>query len=281
MAIRVAYHTITWGQQNFLQALDEITALGFQGFETFAGVADQFGDRVSEFKDLLAQRGLRLVTVYGGGPMNEAHRMDEVIAHNVSYAKFLAANGAGRLVLGGGSRRSAKPSLDDLRNQAHCMNEIGRRCLDLGVLACYHPHYATTVETPDEIDWMMEHTDPRYVFLGPDTAHLRKGKGDEVAIIRTYAERVRYVHFKDWDPNAFQQAQQARATGAEAATAILPDFVELGTGVVKVKECFQVLKDRGYDGWITIELDRSRTTPKDSATKNKLFVEKELGLKVG
>jgi len=267
MAIRVAYHTITWGQQNFLQALDEIAALGFQGFETFAGVADQFGDRVSEFKDLLAQRGLRLVTVYGIG--------------RVCHIAFWDANGAGRLVLGGGSRRSAKPSLDDLRNQAHCMNEIGRRCLDLGVLACYHPHYATTVETPDEIDWMMEHTDPRYVFLGPDTAHLRKGKGDEVAIIRTYAERVRYVHFKDWDPNAFQQAQQARATGAEAATAILPDFVELGTGVVKVKECFQVLKDRGYDGWITIELDRSRTTPKDSATKNKLFVEKELGLKVG
>ena len=279
--IRVGYHTITWGMEGFAQALDEIAALGFKGFETFAAVVDDYGDRVSEFQDIIARRGLQLATVYGGGPMNEAHRMDEMIARNTAFAQFLHANGADRLVLGGGSRAPGGPSRDDLRNQAHCMNEIGRRCLDYGVLACYHPHYATTVETEEEIAFMMDATDPRYVFLCPDTAHLRKGGGDELAVVRAYAERVRYVHLKDWDPQAFADAQAAPAQGADAATAILPDFVELGSGVVRVKECVQALQAGGYTGWLMIELDRSRSTPKASAATNKAYVEQELGLTVG
>ena len=279
--IRVGYHTITWGMDGFTQALDEIATLGFKGFETFAAVVDTYGNKVSEFQDLIAQRGLELVTVYGGGPMNEAHRMDEMIARNVGFAKFLAAHGADRLVLGGGSRAPDGPSSDDLHNQAHCMNEIGRRCLDFGVLACYHPHYATTVETDEEIEIMMHYTDPRYVFLCPDTAHVRKGGGDELAVVRTYADRVKYVHLKDWDPQAFTDAQTVQTQGADAATAILPDFVELGAGVVHVKECVQVLQESGYTGWLMIELDRSRSTPKASAATNKNYVEQELGLAVG
>lgn len=279
--IRVGYHTITWGMDDFEQALDEIAALGFKGFETFAAVVDTYGDKVSEFQDLIAQRGLELVTVYGGGPMNESHRMDEMVARNVGFAKFLAAHGADRLVLGGGSRAPDGPSDEELLNQAHCMDEIGRRCLDFGVLACYHPHYATTVETEEEIEIMMDYTDPRYVFLCPDTAHLRKGGGDELSVVRTYADRVKYVHLKDWDPQAFADSQSAPAQGADAATAILPDFVELGTGVVHVKESVQVLQESGYAGWLMIELDRSRSTPKDSAATNKAYVEQELGLTVG
>ena len=45
--IRVGYHTITWGMDGFEQALDEIAALGFKGFETFAAVVDTYGDKVS------------------------------------------------------------------------------------------------------------------------------------------------------------------------------------------------------------------------------------------
>ena len=211
--IRVGYHTITWGMDGFELALDEIAALGFKGFETFAAVVDTYGNKVSEFQDLIGQRGLELVTVYGGGPMNEAHRMDEMIARNVGFAKFLAAHGADRLVLGGGSRAPGGPSSDDLHNQAHCMNEIGRRCLDFGVLACYHPHYATTVETDEEIEIMMHYTDPRYVFLCPDTAHVRKGGGNELAVVRTYADRVKYVHLKDWDPQAFLRRPNRTSAG--------------------------------------------------------------------
>ena len=92
---------------------------------------------------------------------------------------------------------------------------------------------------------------------------------------------MKYVHLKDWDPQAFADSQSAPAQGADAATAILPDFVELGTGVVHVKESVQVLQESGYAGWLMIELDRSRSTPKASAATNKAFVEQELGLTVG
>ena len=55
--IRVGYHTITWGMDGFEQALDEIAALGFKGFETFAAVVDTYGNKVSEFQDLIRSAG--------------------------------------------------------------------------------------------------------------------------------------------------------------------------------------------------------------------------------
>jgi inosose dehydratase len=274
--IRVACHGITWGR-DLNQTLKDLRALGFRGFEAFAFVADEFGfARLGEFKELLAAHGLQLVALYGGGAMHDPFLHEELVAHNVRLARFLAANGANRLVLGPGRRAPSGPSRDDLLTQVHCMNEIGRRTLDLGVQACVHPHVNTMIEKLAEIDFVMDRVDPRYVAMAADTAHLRKGNPEvptaEVDVFRRYADRIKYVHLKDWDPRLPPEQS------GEGGTAVIRDFVELGQGVVNLKGAIDALREAGYDGWVTIELDYTRRTPYESVRMSRDYLVNELHL---
>lgn len=276
MAIRVACHGITWGR-DLMQTVKDLQTLGFRGFEAFAFVVDDYGfDRLSEFKDLLAQHNLQLVALYGGGPMHDVSLHDELVARNVRLARFLAANGANRLVLGPGRRPARGPSRDDLLNQVHCMNEIGRRTLEYGVQSCVHPHVNTAIEKIDEIDFIMERVDPRYVAMAADTAHLRKGNPNvptaEVDTFRKYAERIKYVHLKDWDPSLPPEAI------GEGGTAVIRDFVELGLGIVNLRGAIDALRDADYDGWLTIELDYTRRTPFESVRMSRDYLVQDLKL---
>jgi inosose dehydratase len=279
MTIRVACHGITWGRDGFDRAVAEISELGFAGFEAFAFVVDDFGfDRMAEFRRVLRDHGLQLVALYGGGAMHDASRFETLVAHNVRIARFLQQNGAERLVLGPGPRPEGGPTRDHLLNMVHCANEIGRRTLELGVQACIHPHVKTALETIPEIDLVMERVDPRYVALAADTAHFRKGNPDvptaEVDLFARYADRIKYVHLKDWDPTLPPE------TTGEGGTAVLRDFVELGQGRVDLKGCVEILRRHGYDGWLTIELDYTRRTPYESVRMSKEYLQRQLGLSV-
>ncbi len=277
MPIRVSCHGITWGRHGLEAAIRDLRTLGFRGFEAFAFVADDYGfARLGEFKELLAANQLELIALYGGGNMHDPARFEELVGFNTRIARFLAANGAPRLVLGPGQRPPGGPTRDDLLNQVHCMNEIGRRSLEYGVLACVHPHVNTAVEKLAEIDFVMDRVDPRYVALAADTAHLRKGNPDvptaEVDVFRRYADRIKYVHLKDWDPSL-----PPVATG-DGGTAVIRDFVELGVGIVNLKGAIDVLRESGYDGWLTIELDYTSKTPFEAVSMSKDYLVNELHL---
>jgi inosose dehydratase len=279
VAIRVSCHGITWGRDGLERAIADLRTLGFHGFEAFAFVADDFGfGRLEEFRRLLTENALELVALYGGGNMHDASLHDEIVAHNARVARFLAANDARRLVLGPGRRPIGGPTREDLLNQVHCMNEIGRRTLEYGVLACVHPHVNTAIEKIDEIDFVMHRVDPRYVALAADTAHLRKGNPDvptaEVDVFRRYADRIKYVHLKDWDPSL-----PPEISGTDG-TAVIRDFCELGLGIVDLKGAIEILRSTGYDGWLTIELDYTRRTPYESVAMSKDYLIRELQLEL-
>jgi inosose dehydratase len=279
MAIRVSCHGITWGRDGLGQAIQDLRTLGFHGFEAFAFVADDFGfGKLGEFQSLLAQNALQLVALYGGGNMHDASLHEEIVAHNTRIARFLAANGANRLVLGPGRRPVGGPSRDEMLNQVHCLNEIGRRSLDLGVLSCVHPHINTAIEKLGEIDFIMDRVDPRYVAMAADTAHLRKGNPEsptaEIDVFRRYADRIKYVHLKDWDPSLPPEQS------GQGGTAVIRDFCELGLGIVDLKGAIEVLRSTGYSGWLTIELDYTRRTPYESVAMSKDYLLRELHLEL-
>ncbi|MGH2533697.1 MAG: sugar phosphate isomerase/epimerase family protein [Thermomicrobiales bacterium] len=277
--MRIACHGITWGQENFRTAIDEVAALGFRGFETFASVMDDYqGDKLAKFQQLLKERGLELVALYGGGNMHVASEVDAIIARNLRIAQFLSLNGANRLVLGPGRRGTQAPTLQELDTLVACATEIGTQTAEFGVLACLHPHINTVVESIDEIDYVFDRLDPAVVAVAADTAHFAKGNpsvsGAETKLFAKYVDRIKYVHLKDWNPNL-----PPEATG-EGGTAIIRDFVELGEGRVDLRGCIDILRAHDYPGWITIELDYTRRTPYKSVAMSKRYLVNELGLSV-
>jgi inosose dehydratase len=83
----------------------------------------------------------------------------------------------------------------------HALNELARAVQDrTGLRSVLHPHCATFIEAPWEIQAALENTDASVVGLCVDTGHITYGGGDPVELIREAASRVWHVHFKDCSP---------------------------------------------------------------------------------
>lgn len=275
----ISCHLITWGEQ-FEQGLREVEELGFHACEPFPKNALVYEQQPEKLRELLASHSLRLSALYGGGRFGDASRRAEVVAHNTRLARFLAALGVDRLVFGPGGPRTAGGSTDEeLREAATTINEAARACYDLGVLACVHPHLGTEIETEAEIDTIMELTDPRYVFFCPDTAHLTAAGIDVPAMIRRYASRMRYMHVKDLRAGVVEaRRHQQSGMVVQSGTESLPIFCELGHGVIDYTPIMQALHEVNYTDWITVEIDVSLTTPKESLLICRDYLQERLGL---
>jgi len=270
--VKISAHLITWGPDWEL-GMKQLAGLGFGACETFTHVALEYEDKVEDFQEILAGSGLRLSALYGGGQFTNPDVAETVIAHNARVARFLAANGVDRIVFGpGGPRQDGGTTREGLVQAAKTMGEAGRRCLDVGVKACLHPHLFTEIETRDELDFIMEHTDPEVIGFTPDTAHLTAAGMDAAEVIRTYADRLDYVHVKDLRPG-FDRAMGFKV---ESGGEQLPIFCELGLGTIDLPRIFDTLVDIGYAGWVTVEIDQSTTTPEQSLRICRDYLQDEL-----
>ena len=80
------------------------------------------------------------------------------------------------------------------------MSELGQYIEgEHGLELVFHSHADTHVAAPGQITRFLDGTDPRYVHLCLDTGHVAYCGGDNLALIRDYGERVRYLHLKQVD----------------------------------------------------------------------------------
>lgn len=213
------------------QALADIAAAGYDGFELFDGNLMQYADQPKAFEAMIARSGLRFTGVYVGGNFIYPDLIADELYKIEQGAQLAASLGAEHLVIGGGAVRASGATEDDYERLADALNRLDAMGNKLGLTASYHPHMGTIVQAPDQLHRLMRLTD---IGLCPDTAHIEAGGGDPVEVIRTYIDRIPYVHFKDY------------ANG---------QFAPLGTGSQKFDEMLAILKAHGYDGWLTVELD--------------------------
>ncbi|MEK8131830.1 sugar phosphate isomerase/epimerase [Paenibacillus filicis] len=274
---KIAAHAITWGQQH-LQAVQDISKLGYRGIEPWASFALQYEDRPQAFRELLSGYGLSMTALYGGasGGQDESFgslaARERILGYNVRLANLLAACEADILVLGPGGTRSRPTTPEELKIAAETVNELARRTAAIGVKACLHPHLWTEVQDEHEVAAMMELTDPDLVYFAPDSAHLLGAGMDPAAIIRKYGDRVAYVHLKDLTPRPDNPDHER---GEE-----LPFFCELGQGSVDTSSVLEVLTEIGYTGWVTLEVDESGNSPYQSMEICRDYVERQLGIPV-
>ena len=108
----------------------------------------------------------------------------------------------------------------------------------------FHHHMGTRVQTPAEIERLLEGTS---VGLLLDTGHLVAGGGDPVRALRDWRGRIDHLHVKDVRLDVIGAApswDEAWRGGA---------FCELGAGDVDLEVFFAELD--GYSGWLVVEQD--------------------------
>lgn len=162
------------------------------------------------------------------------------------------------------------------------VEEIARRLHEAtGMSLVFHHHSAGYVETPEEIDWLLDTTDPDLIGIVFDTGHYTFGTGGgglpaHDAVTR-YGSRIRHVHFKDCSRDV---AAATRAEGLDYFTALRRGlFCELGQGEVDFPAVAERLRGIGYDGWVVVEQDvlPGMGTPLESALRNRDYL-RSIGL---
>ncbi|RKN62005.1 sugar phosphate isomerase/epimerase family protein [Paenibacillus ginsengarvi] len=277
---KVAVHSITWGHDH-LKGFEEAAALGYRAIEPWPTFVMQHEGRESELRETLDRYGLAMTGVYGGASGESGRRFadpskrHDIVDYNVRLARIASQCGASHIVFGPGGPRVGSTSAEETKQAALTINEAAKRTLEYGVKCCVHPHLWTELQDENELDALMELSAPE-VYFAPDTAHLTGAGMDAAAIIRRYSERVAYVHLKDLMPAAARIEDFPMLVGNEA----LPVFCELGLGPIDFHPIIEALNDIGYDGWLTVEIDKSTSTPYESLRICRDFVETNLGIPI-
>jgi inosose dehydratase len=234
-------------------------------------------DRLPDLKDLLDRYGVTLITISNKGTVagrpvdfiTPELRQETIDDHVEWVRKNHTCFGCKHFKINMGRRPPQGTSAEDLEALADSLNTLGRATAELGVKLSPHPHIWGPVERPEEIHQLMELTDPRYVYLLPDTAHLNLGGGDPLELIRQYYDRVSAIHWKDTKA-AYRGFTGPTPTREEHAREIL--YKDLGAGGVDIEGIWNLLLERGYQGWITLDLDPPRPAEGEGTYADKLRI---------
>ncbi len=270
--IRFGYTSMTWGSDD-KQAIEDISSLGFTGIQLRANAVTDF--KPAELRDLLSQHQLTFVALSSGDlNIDPAVEKDEIVKH-VTNAKFMQDTGGMYLqILDQLKPRPRTVTPDDCKRVGKLLTEIGKRTSDMGVQVAYHNHLNTISELPDNLDRVLDASDPRYVKLLLDTAHYCAGGGDSAKAIEQHKDRLLFVHLKDVIDSPM---------GTEKNQKYPFKWVELGQGKCDLPAAFTALHKVKFKGWAVVELDRvpdKSKTPRECAVISKKYIEEKLGFKL-
>lgn len=114
----------------------------------------------------------------------------------------------------------------------------------------FHHHASTYVETPAEIDRLLEISDVGLTF---DTGHLLIGGGDPVRDLERWMDRINHLHLKDADTTILKSALGSPDPIRDVWSKRV--FVPLGEGDLDVVAMMDSIMGAGFDGWLVIEQD--------------------------
>lgn len=250
--------------------LDEAVRLGFAGC--------QFGRGFPEgelLKQALAARGLRLAERYCELPSDRdglgisARRtafdlLEMTIADGGEVLAVALAVGGERDGWAGRAREAGAPhwGAASFVELAELLAELAEAAED-DCRVTFHPHSATWVEAPEEVDQLAAQLDGS-AALCLDVGHFLVGGGDPAAAIARHGSLIRHVHLKDVDGAILERLRSGELTTfADAIRARL--FTELGNGLLDLRGVLRELAAIGYDGWLMVEQDSSWLAPAEAA----------------
>ena len=265
----VGYHTIAWPREEFTHALDTISRLGYRGVQLLGWVRQAYpATKAQQLGEHLASLKLKAVALSCWAVQLAPEQQGNEDAEVRSYAEFFSRLGGTFLQVTDHGNPTKEYSAQDIKDLGSRMNTLGKVAQDFGLTLGYHPHFGTIGETRHGLGRVLEATDPRYVKLIADVAHLALGGSDPAEVIRTYGERLCFLHLKDLRKEIAAVARQDRNLVGRKGS----PFCEIGLGIVNFAAVVQALRAVRFPGWVVVELDDGNSTlggPDASAAKNR------------
>ncbi len=248
----VGYATISWPREEFPHALETISHLGFEGVQILGWVQEAYaGPQGHPLKERLQALRLQPVALSCRGMHLDPARLRPSEDRLITYATWLKELGGLFLQVTDKGKPGQTYTPAEVKALGERMNELGKLAQDYGLSLGYHPHVGTMGETREGLGRVLEATDPRYVKLIADVAHLTLGGSDPAEVIRTYRNRLLFAHFKDVRKDVAALARK----DLNLARRQKYYFCEIGTGVVNFPAILAAFRGVNFTGWVVVELD--------------------------
>ena len=254
----------------FDEIMDAYVELGYEGTQHGRGFPE--GEVLA---GALARRGLRFAELYSAlsaTPEGLAPRAGDIARRDLG--RVIAARGEVlNVALDGSAERegwSGRVGAGAPRWPAAAYDELVALLAELaaasptGVRVTFHPHTATWIEAPEEVDELAARLPGTGAGLCLDTGHHLVGGGDPVEALDRYGDLVTHVHVKDVDPAvvARLRAGEMESFGSAIRERI---FTEPGRGILDLDGVLRSLAARSYAGWLMVEQDSSWLPPVEAA----------------
>ncbi|HUL14450.1 MAG TPA: TIM barrel protein [Terriglobales bacterium] len=271
--IHFASAPVSWGVQDdpgpawsqpYERILDEILSAGYTGTEL--GPYGFFPADPKVLSESLNRRGMSLLSSFVPVPLADPSKKQKVFDHVRKVGALLSALGAKLLVLSdaqtpkrqqiaGRVPVDGRESLtgEQWRHVAALIGEIERVAAEFGLGLVFHPHVATYVETPLEVDRLFDSLASTSVGLCLDTGHCVYGGGDPTDEAKKFRSLLRYIHIKDINPHVLGEARRRQFNFEEAVAAGV--FSGIGQGCIDFEGFFRYMSKSQYSGWMVVEQD--------------------------
>jgi sugar phosphate isomerase/epimerase len=233
--------------------LDNVAAAGYDGCE---GFSPETAEELVQVAMLAAQRGLHLVNV--GGPTPAAK-----LQFNVTLGNDAVETPACWKDKFGGPN----PGDEDFARAGATLTDIIALCRAHHMKPFHHAHLGTMMETTEDVTRMLKAAPGLELLL--DTGHLTAAGSDALDTLWAFQDRIGHVHLKDFwavDPQTWHWP--GSKFGEDGW------FKELGDGNMglDVPGVLKALEEIGYDGWVSVELDRATVPMAEAAQKNRDYL---------
>lgn len=237
--VNSAYYMATGEDETAIRSIAEA---GYEYIEMFDGNLLAYENRMEDLKALLGRNQVSLKGVYSAGNFIYNEILDEELYKIEKTAKMARELGADQLVIGGGAIRYDGIRGDDYKKLGRALDMVADMARDMEMTASFHPHMGSLVESPDQLDRVMECSQ---ILLCPDCGHVYLGGGDPYAVTKKYLNRIEYVHLKGVD---------------EQGT-----FCPIDRGMIDFKPIVELLKSSEKTIQLAVECDCDSTNPLEDA----------------
>lgn len=137
------------------------------------------------------------------------------------------------------------------RSGVQAVREIYDYCESIGVKAIYEEQ-GYIFNGVKEFGYFLESVD-RPVGVVADFGNIYMSKDDLLEFLKAYAHRVVHAHIKD----VVLSDKKGNGKDLESLSGKYMNEVEIGKGIVDIKEAIKILKNAGYDGYYGLEFSAS------------------------
>ncbi|MCP9611683.1 sugar phosphate isomerase/epimerase family protein [Coprobacter tertius] len=186
----------------YTQLLKELSRMGYTAVETADYNNGRFYNRTpQEFKKDVESAGMRVLSSH----CTRSLTSDELASGDFTQAlkwwdKCIADHKAAGMSYIVTPHLERPKTLKDLKTYCDYYNEIGKKCKASGIKYGYHNHaheYRKVEDKAIMLDYMIENTDPEYVFFEMDVYWTVIGDRSPVDYFNKYPGRFSLLHIKD------------------------------------------------------------------------------------